>query len=89
MLKPMHTSQYAAQQKPKSHVVALTAMTALFLVAGFLLCGRYGFVLLGGLAGYGLALRKAYKSLEGMNGDISGYALTISELCAVAVLAVL
>ena len=25
----------------------------------------------------------------GMNGDISGYALTISELCAVAVLAVL
>ena len=89
MLKPMHTSQYAAQKKPKSHVVALTAMTALFLVAGFLLCGRYGFVLLGGLAGYGLALRKAYKSLEGMNGDISGYALTISELCAVAVLAVL
>ena len=89
VLKPMHTSQYAATRKPKSHVVFLTAMTAVFLAAGFLLCGTYGFVLLGGLAGYGLALRKAYKSLEGMNGDISGYALTISELCAVAVLALI
>ena len=89
ILKPMNTSQYAAQKKPRSHVAVLAAMTVLFVAAGFLFCGRYGFVLLGGLAGYGLALRKAYKSLEGMNGDISGYALTISELCAVAVLAVL
>lgn len=89
VLKPMDTSQYAAQKKPRSHVAVLAAMTVLFVAAGFLLCGRYGCVLLGGLAGYGLALRKAYKSLEGMNGDISGYALTISELCAVAVLAVL
>ena len=89
VLKPMNTSQYAATKKPRSHVAVLLAMTALLVAAGFLLCGRYGFVLLGGLAGYGLALRKAYKSLEGMNGDISGYALTISELCAVAVLAIL
>ena len=62
---------------------------AAFVAAGFLLCGKYGFVLLGCLAGYGLALRKAYKSLDGMNGDISGYALTFGELCAVAVLAIL
>ena len=89
VLKPMNTSQYAAQKKPKSHVTVLSVMTVLFVAAGFLLCGKYGFVLPGCLAGYGLALRKAYKSLEGMNGDISGYALTISELCAVAVLAVL
>ena len=89
VLKPMNTSQYAAQKKPKSHVVALAAMTVAFVTAGFLLCGKYGFVLLGCLAGYGLALRKAYKSLDGMNGDISGYALTLGELCAVAVLAIL
>ena len=89
VLKPMNTSQYAATKKPKSHVAVLLTMTALFVAAGFLLCGKYGFALPGGLAGYGFALRKAYKSLEGMNGDISGYALTLSELCAVAVLAVL
>ena len=88
-LKPMNTSQYAGQEKPKSRIAVLLVMTAVFVAAGFLLCGKYGFVLLGGLAGYGLALRKAYKSLEGMNGDISGYALTISELCAAAVLALI
>ena len=88
-LKPMNTSQYAQQEKPKSRIAVLAGMAALFVAAGFLLCGKYGLVLLGGLAGYGFALRKAYKSLEGMNGDISGYALTISELCAVAVLALL
>ena len=87
VLKPMDTSQYARQNPPKSHVVVLLGMTAVFLGAGFALCGRYGLVLLGCTAGYGLALRKAYKSLDGMNGDISGYALTIAELCAAAVLA--
>ena len=89
VLKPMNTSQYASQKKPKSHVAVLTVMTVLFVAAGFLLCGKYGLVLLGCLAGYGAALRKAYKSLDGMNGDISGYALTISELCAAAVLALI
>ena len=84
-LKPMSTSQYADRSKPKSHLVVLSVMLCIFLAAGFLLCGKYGFALVGCLAGYGLALRRAYKSLEGMNGDISGYALTIGELCAVAV----
>ena len=88
-LKPMSTSQYADQKKPKSHMVVLTIMLAVFLAAGFLLCGKYGFSLIGGLVGYGLALLRAYKSLDGMNGDISGYALTIGELCAVAVYALI
>jgi adenosylcobinamide-GDP ribazoletransferase len=88
-LKPMSTSQYADQKKPKSHIVALSMTLCLFLAAGFLLCGKYGFVLIGCLAGYGLALLRAYRSLDGMNGDISGYALTVSELCAVAVYALI
>ena len=88
-LKPMSTSQYADQKKPKSRMVVLTVMLVAFLAAGFLLCGKYGFALIGSLVGYGLALRRAYKSLEGMNGDISGYALTIGELCAVAVYALI
>lgn len=88
-LKPMSTSQYAGQKKPKSHLVVLTVMLCVFLAAGFLLCGKYGFALLGCLAGYGFALRRGYKSLEGMNGDISGYSLTIGELCAAAVYALI
>lgn len=88
-LKPMSTSQYADQKKPKSYMVVLMVMLVAFLAAGFLLCGKYGFALIGGLVGYGFDLCRAYKSLEGMNGDISGYALTIGELCAVAVYALL
>ena len=85
VLKPMQTSLYADRKKPKFHTTILMIMTVLFTAAGFLFCGRYGFAVLGCLVGYGAALRKAYKSLEGMNGDISGYALSIAELCAVAV----
>lgn len=88
-LKPMSTSQYAAQKKPKSHIVVLTVMVCIFVGAGFLLCGKYGFVLVGCMAGYALTLRRAYKSLGGMNGDVAGYALTIGELCAVAVYALI
>ena len=88
-LKPMSTSQYANRKKPKSHMIVLTVMLLMFFVAGFLLCGKYGFASVGCLIGYGLALRRAYKSLGGMNGDISGYALSIGELCAVAVYALI
>ena len=88
-LKPISTSQYAEQAKPKSHIIVLTVMLCIFLAAGLLFCGKYGFALVGCLVGYGLALRRAYKSLDGMNGDISGYALTIGELCAVAVYALI
>lgn len=84
-LKPMSTSQYANQNKPRSHVVVLSSMLCIFLVAGFLLCGKYGFALIGCLAGFGLALLRAYRSLDGMNGDIAGFSLTIGELCAVTI----
>ena len=88
-LPSMSTSQYAAQKKPTSHIVVLTGMLVLFALLGFVLCGRTGLALIGCMAGYGLALRRGYRSLEGMNGDIAGYALTISELCGTAVFALL
>ena len=86
-LRPMSTSQYAAQEKPKSHAAVLLAMLAVFLLGGSLLCGKTATALLGVLIGYGFALRRGYRSLEGMNGDIAGYALSIGELCGVAVIA--
>ena len=87
VLKPMSTSQYAAQEKPKSHAAVLVVMLSVFGLGGFLLCGRQAVALLGVLIGYGFALRRGFKSLEGMNGDIAGYALSIGELCGAAVIA--
>ena len=88
-LKPMATSQYANREKQTSHLIVTALLLCAFVAAGFLLCGKYGFVSLGCLAGYGVALCHGYRSLEGMNGDISGYALTLGELCAVAIYALL
>ena len=83
----MSTSQYAGAFKEgvsKKQPVILTAMLAIGIVCAYFLCGKYVLVLFAGLAAYGFALRKAFRGLDGMNGDISGYALTLSELVCLA-----
>ena len=89
-LKPMNTSQYAGNNSyPGWHSIVLGILIAGSIGAGFGLCGKYGFVLAAGILGYVLPLRKSYKMLDGMNGDISGYCICISELCAVLAFALL
>lgn len=92
VLPPMETSQFSGRYRDgikKGHVLFLIFLLAFVVVASVLLCGRYALVCPAVLVGYLLALRTAYKSLEGMNGDIAGYSLTIGELCGVAVYALL
>lgn len=89
-LKTMNTSQYAnAANYPKWHQMLLVLMILLCLGLGFVLAGKYSISLMIGLLGYCVALRKSYRSLQGMNGDISGFCICISELCAVAAMALL
>lgn len=78
-LKPLSTSQYAGQARPRGRIVCLIAELCLALTGGFLTCGMSALALLAGIAAYALALGRAYRSLEGMNGDVAGYALTLSE----------
>ena len=85
-LKPMETSQYSGNQLSKAFIPVLWLMLAASLGAGFFLWGKGGFALVGAAAGYGLGLLRGYRSLEGMNGDISGYSLTLGELAGCAVL---
>ena len=44
------------------------------------------FAPLASAAGYGAALWYACRQLGGMSGDVSGFALTLGELCGLAVL---
>jgi len=90
-LKPMDTSQYARSHEKACgwHVIVLALAAIVSVCVSFLWFGKYGFVSAGALLGYGAALFRSYRSLDGMNGDISGYCLTISELCAVAVYALI
>ena len=67
----------------------LLHLAVIIIGLSFLTCGRLGFVTVGCLVGYGFALYRGYSSLEGMNGDIAGYALTLGELWAAAVYALI
>lgn len=87
-LKTMNTSQYSkGMVYPKGHKAILFMILTTCVAVGVYFYGKSGLVLLGCIAGYGIALRKSYRCLEGMNGDISGFCICIGELCAVAVLA--
>ena len=88
VLPKMSTSQYVEKRAKPADVLIPCAFLAAALAFAFCLGLRAGLVPLVQMAGYALALRRAYRSLEGMNGDISGYALTISELAALGALAI-
>lgn len=87
-LPKMPTSQYAAVEAGSIPILPVIILAAL-LALGFWIDYRWGISLCCCILGYLLALRKAYRSLQGMNGDISGYALSLSELTALTALAVL
>ena len=84
----MSTSQYSGNGQ-RAQAVVFIVMMVLSMTAGFVLAGKYGFVILGCAAGYALALVRAYRSLKGVNGDVAGYSLTIGELCGLIVMALL
>ena len=86
-LPPMQTSQYANCEKKKSGRILPGVMLLAALAAGFVLFEMWGLVLAVQVVSFALALRRAFRSLGGMNGDISGYCITLSELFACAALA--
>lgn len=87
-LAPMQTSQYAGQTHKSGDLMFPAAVLLLLLGSCAALYRLWALVLLGELAVYALVLRRSYRALGGMNGDISGYCLTLSELAACAAMAV-
>lgn len=88
LLPKMAGSQYEKTVKDKKAWCPGLMLAVLICIAVCFL-RKYGIVLIAECAAYGLALRKAYRSLDGMNGDVSGYALTVSELAAIAATALI
>ena len=79
-LRPMGTSQYAAMGPARGgYGAALWALLALSVGLPLWLGGSFG--PLAAAVGYGLAVWYGFRNLDGMSGDISGFALTIGELC--------
>lgn len=84
LLRPMSSSQYAAQKIDRRQAAAVAVMLAAVLGVGFVMSSWRALALVIELAAYLLALWRGFRALGGMNGDIAGYSLTIAELCGVA-----
>lgn len=92
VLRPMTTSQYSGAYRQgikHAHAAVCAAALAVSVAAAFAVSMVSGFAALAAAAGYGLALLRPLFSLGGMSGDISGYALTLGELCGIAVYALI
>jgi len=86
-LKSMSTSQYAGSITPGWCKGLVWCLLIGCIAAGFLIFGTAAPAI--GAVGYMLSLWKSYRLLDGMNGDISGFCICISELCAAAALILL
>ena len=82
-LRPMGTSQYAAMGRHGGYAVALAVLLAAAIAVPLVI--DRSFAPLAAAAGYGLAVWYGFRQLDGMNGDISGFALTLGELAGAAV----
>ena len=79
-LRPMGTSQYAAMGPARGgYGAALWVLLALSVGLPLWLDGSFG--PLAAAVGYGQAVWYGFRNLDGMSGDISGFALTLGELC--------
>ena len=84
-LAPMGTSQYAAMREKKTPYVVFAALVmAAAAVVPLALWGSLA--PLAAALGYWLAVWYADRQLGGMSGDVSGFSLTLGELCGLAVL---
>ena len=91
-MKPLEHSQYSSESEAPSHwsitVFLVQAVVVVPLI--WLLTGPDGIIVAAAAGGfYVVALLHAVKDLGGISGDLSGYALTLGELGALIVCALL
>lgn len=88
LLRPMKASQYGSMEKGGRGflvVPGLCLLVACVIPPAF--CGLAGLAPLAAALVFSLAAWHGYRQLDGMSGDISGFALTLGELAGVAVVA--
>lgn len=90
-IAPLGHSEYAAPAEDQDGF----ARSAIFAAVGALLLlpvfSGFGALLCGcaALLSYAIAMRWCVKTLGGVSGDLAGFALTVSELCGLLVLALI
>ena len=85
-LRPLDSSQYSAMQRGGGPVWFAAVCLALSAALPLLLAGSFAPAMTA--VGCALAVWYGYRQLDGMSGDVSGFALTVGELWGVLTLAV-
>lgn len=90
-MKPMGTSQYAGdfQKKKTSLLLPILCLAVCAALCALHLPDLRALAPVACGAGYWLAAWMASRELGGMSGDVSGFALTVGELCGTAALLLL
>ena len=92
-MKPMGHSQYAGvfdkKERWSTLCLPLICLLAACILPPVLTAGLQSLAPVAGAVGYGLAVLYASRQLGGVSGDVSGFALTVGELCGAAALALL
>ena len=86
-LKPIGHSEYAKTEGKGGQRVAVIAMWAIAMAAGWIWLGSAVIALAVETLAYALAMLWGYRTLKGVSGDVAGFALTLSECAALMALA--
>ena len=86
-LRPLGHSEYAAMEEKAGLRNIVIGMWCVAMIAGFLWLRGLGVVLAVETLAYALAMAWAYRTMKGVSGDLSGFALTVAECAALIALA--
>lgn len=88
-LKPLGHSEYTGRTGNTAQRLAIIAVWCIAIAVGFIWLGKAGFTLIIETAAYAIAMISVVRILKGVSGDLAGYSLSISELCALIAFAVI
>jgi len=83
LISPMEQSQYAKMERIPRGAKAFLVIVLLVSCAAGIFFGISGFAPLAAVLMYMIAVFGAKRSLGGMSGDVSGFALTLGEACGI------
>ena len=91
-LRPMSHSQYSGQYRigvSRKQVLVQWAVFIIVLAVSAFICRQGVAAVVASALGYALGVLYGYKQLQGMSGDISGFALVIGEAFGIAALVII
>lgn len=91
-LRPMKCSQYSGDYRKgisRGQIAFQLAALLSILVVSVVVCRIGAMAVAASVFGYGFGLIYAYRQLQGMSGDVSGFSLVIGEAIGIAALVII